>query len=201
MIWAANLADLELHTFLHRAPKITQPTALAFDLDPGAPADIISCGQVAMWLKEFFDRINLQSFAKTSGSKGLQVYVPLNTAVSYEKTKTFAQALAGSLQRQFPEKVVSKMQKALRTGKVFVDWSQNDDHKTTVNVYSLRAKERPTVSTPVTWSEIQTALKKKDAKCLTFETDAVLERVKKHGDLFGPVLKLKQKLPALMQTL
>jgi len=197
LVWAANLADLELHTFLHRAPKITQPLALAFDLDPGAPADIISCCEVAMQLKKIFDKLGLKSFPKTSGSKGLQIYVPLNTAITYEKTKPFAHAVAELLERQFPETVVSKMQKVLRKGKVFVDWSQNDEHKTTVNVYSLRAREHPTVSTPITWEEVASAYKKKNAKQLTFEAEAVLKRVEKLGDLFAPVLKLKQKLPSL----
>ncbi len=197
LIWAANLADLELHTFLHKAPAIQRPTALAFDLDPGAPADIIDCCKVAIELKKFFDRHKLKCFPKTSGSKGLQIYVPLNTPMTYEKTKPFAHALAESLERQFPETVVSKMQKILRKGKVFVDWSQNDEHKTTVNVYSLRAKEHPTVSTPVTWDEIEGALKKKNGRLLAFETDAVLKRVEKMGDLFAPVLTLKQKLPPL----
>jgi bifunctional non-homologous end joining protein LigD len=195
LVWAANLADLELHTFLHRAPAIQRPTALAFDLDPGPPANIIQCCQVGLWLKGIFDSLGLQSFPKTSGSKGMQVYVPLNTAVTYEKTKAFAHALALTLEKQHPEAVVSKMLKALRKGKVLMDWSQNDDKKTTVNVYSLRAKERPTVSTPVTWEEVETALKKKDADRLTFTSDEVLKRVGKFGDLFAPVLTLKQKLP------
>lgn len=195
LIWAVNLADLELHTFLHRAPKIERPAAVAFDLDPGAPADIVDCCRVGLWLKEIFDSLKLKSFPKTSGSKGLQVYVPLNTATTYERTKEFAQAIAGKLAREFPEIVVAKMQKSLRKGKVLVDWSQNDGHKTTVCAYSLRAKEHPTVSTPVTWDEVQNAVKKKSAKRLTFETDETLKRVGKRGDLFEPVLKLKQKLP------
>jgi bifunctional non-homologous end joining protein LigD len=197
LVWAANLADLELHTFLHRAPAIETPTMLAFDLDPGPPSDIALCCKVGLWLKALFSKLKLESFAKTSGSKGLQVFVPLNTRTSYEKTKAFAHAVAQSLEREFPETVVSKMQKNLRTGKVLVDWSQNDPHKTTVCVYSLRAKDHPTVSTPVTWDEVETALKKKKPKYLTFESDDVLERVKKHGDLFAPVLKIKQKLPQL----
>jgi bifunctional non-homologous end joining protein LigD len=198
LVWAANLADLELHTFLHRAPAIHRPTALAFDLDPGAPADIVQCCEVGLLLKAVFDSLGLKSFAKTSGSKGLQVYVPLNTpSVTYEKTKAFAHRLALLLEEQAPKLVVSKMQKSLRKGKVLVDWSQNDDHKTTVNVYSLRAKERPTVSTPVTWEEVQAAQKKKNGKFLTFETKDVLKRVESHGDLFADVLTLKQKLPAL----
>jgi bifunctional non-homologous end joining protein LigD len=196
LVWAANLADLELHTFLHRAPKISTPTALAFDFDPGAPADIILCCQVGLWLRDLLAAQGLESFAKTSGSKGLQIYVPLNTPVTYEKTKAFAQAAAQALEREHPKIVVAKMQKALRSGKIFIDWSQNDEHKTTVTVYSLRAKEHPTVSTPVTWDEVETALKKKNKQLLTFETKDVLKRVEKSGDLFAAVLKLKQKLKA-----
>lgn len=195
LVWAANLADIELHTFLHKAPAIRRPTALAFDLDPGAPADIVSCCKVALWLKAIFDALGLQSFPKTSGSKGLQVYVPLNTPITYARTKPFAHALAQILEAQSPENVVSKMLKSLRTGKVLVDWSQNDDHKTTINVYSLRAKEQPTVSTPVSWDEVETAYRKNST--LSFDHAAVLRRVKKMGDLFAPVLSLQQKLPPL----
>jgi bifunctional non-homologous end joining protein LigD len=197
LVWAANLADLELHTFLHKATAIARPTTLAFDLDPGPPADIVLCCQVGLHLKAIFDALGMESFAKTSGSKGLQVYVPLDTPVTYKRTKAFAHALAQLLERQFPETVVSKMQKSLRRGKVLVDWSQNDDHKTTINVYSLRAKKRPSVSTPVTWDEVSETLKRKDSTILDFEYDSVLERVKKLGDLFSPVLELKQKLPRL----
>jgi bifunctional non-homologous end joining protein LigD len=197
LVWAANLADLELHTFLHRAPAITRPTAVAFDLDPGPPADIVLCCQVGLWLRAILDELGLKSFAKTSGSKGLQIFVPLNTATTYEKTKAFAQALAGRLEREHPGQIVSRMQKSLRKGKVFIDWSQNDDHKTTVNAYSLRAKPRPTVSTPVTWAEVETCSKRKAPERLSFLSDEVLRRVKKHGDLFEPVLTLKQRLPSL----
>lgn len=193
LVWAANLADLELHTFLHRAPALNKPTALAFDLDPGPPANILLCCEIGLWLKGLFEKLGLQSFPKTSGSKGLQVYVPLNTNVSYEQTRPFAKAVAETLALHAPDKVTAKMQKTLRKGKVMVDWSQNDDFKTTVNVYSLRAKEHPTVSTPVTWNELEKALKK--GKELRFEADEVLQRVKKSGDLFAPVLSLKQKLP------
>jgi bifunctional non-homologous end joining protein LigD len=196
LVWAANLADLELHTFLHRAPAIATPTMVAFDLDPGSSADIVLCCKVGLWLKALFSKLKLECFAKTSGSKGLQVFVPLNSGATYDKTKAFAHAVAETLEREFPETVVSKMQKNLRAGKVLVDWSQNDPHKTTVCVYSLRAKEHPTVSTPVTWDEVATTLKRKNAKLLTFEADDVLKRVKKYSDLFAPVLKLKQKLPA-----
>jgi bifunctional non-homologous end joining protein LigD len=195
LVWAANLADLELHTFLHRAPAITRPTALAFDLDPGPPADIVLCCRVALWLKEVFDRLGLESFPKTSGSKGLQLFVPLNTPANYDKTKAFAHTLAEHLEQAHPETVVSRMQKALRKGKVLIDWSQNDDHKTTINVYSLRAKAHPTVSTPVTWDEVEGCLRRKKPDRLFFESDEALRRVEKHGDLFEPVLKLKQRLP------
>jgi bifunctional non-homologous end joining protein LigD len=195
LVWAANLADLEIHTFLHCGRSIHRPTALAFDLDPGAPADIVQCCQVGLWLKALFESFELQSFPKTSGSKGLQVYVPLNTAVTYERTKPFAHAVALLLEKQHPELVVSRMQKTLRKGKVLVDWSQNDDKKTTVNVYSLRAKERPTVSTPVTWDEVAATVKKKRAGQMVFDSEETLKRVEKYGDLFAPVLKLKQKLP------
>ena len=197
LVWAANLADLELHTSLSLAKKILQPTMLVFDLDPGPPADIVLCYQVGLWLREIFGQLGLETFPKTSGSKGLQVYLPLNTPVTYEQTKPFAHELARILERQHPQIIVSDMKKSLRAGKVFVDWSQNDDHKTTVCVYSLRAKERPMVSTPVTWQEVEKCHQQQDATLLAFETEAALQRVEKHGDLFEPVLKLKQKLPKL----
>jgi bifunctional non-homologous end joining protein LigD len=197
LIWVANLASIELHPSLSRAQEIQCPAVIAFDLDPGPPANIIQCCQVAFWLREIFERFGLQSFPKTSGSKGLQIYVPLNTRTSYDVTKPFAHALARLLEDEHRGLVVSDMKKAIRTNKVFVDWSQNDEHKTTVSVYSLRARERPTVSTPVTWEEVEAAFKKKDLARLTFEAPQVLQRVEKMGDLFEPVLTLKQKLPAL----
>jgi bifunctional non-homologous end joining protein LigD len=170
---------------------------IAFDLDPGTPATIVQCCQVGLWVRDIFEQFGLQAFAKTSGSKGLQVYVPLNTAVTYEQTKPFAKAIARLLEDRHPDLVVSEMKKALRVGKVFVDWSQNDNYKTTVNVYSLRAKDQPTVSTPVSWQEVENCLKKGDPELLVFTSDQVLQRVEKSGDLFEPVLKLKQKLPSL----
>jgi bifunctional non-homologous end joining protein LigD len=197
LVWLGNLADLELHTSLARAPETQRPTVIAFDLDPGPPAAIVQCCQVALWVREIFAQFGLQAFPKTSGSKGLQVYVPLNTAVTYEQTKPFARAIARLLEERHPALVVSDMKKSLRVNKVFVDWSQNDDHKTTVNVYSLRAKDQPTVSTPVSWEEVENCLKKDDPGLLVFTSDKVLQRVEKLGDLFEPVLKLKQKLPAL----
>jgi bifunctional non-homologous end joining protein LigD len=197
LVWLANLADLELHTSLSRAPEMQRPTVIAFDLDPGAPANIVQCCQVGLWVREIFEQFGLQAFAKTSGSKGLQVYVPLNTPVTYDQTKPFAKAIARLLEERHPDLVVSDMKKALRTNKVFVDWSQNDDYKTTVCVYSLRARDLPTVSTPVTWQEVENCLKKADPDLLVFTSDQVLQRVEKQRDLFEPVLKLKQKLPPL----
>ena len=194
LVWAANLADLELHTSLAQYPKIQSPTMVVFDLDPGPPANIVQCCQVGIWLRKILNDFGLECFPKTSGSKGLQIYVPLNTPANYETTKTFAKNLAEHLEREHPELVVSRMAKALRAGKIFVDWSQNDDHKTTVCVYSLRAKEYPTVSTPVTWQEVEATLKKADPQKLVFKSDEVLKRVEKQGDLFQPVLKLKQRL-------
>ncbi len=195
LVWAANLADLELHTSLSRKNNIERPTMMVFDLDPGAPADIVQCCQVGLWLRDLLAKMKLKSWAKTSGSKGLQVYVPLNTAVSYDDTKGLSRALAQHLEREHPGLVTSNMSKAVRKGKVFVDWSQNDEHKTTICVYSLRAKEEPTVSTPVTWNEVENCLKKKNAGLLKFRSDQALDRAEKLGDLFEPVETLKQKLP------
>ena len=195
LIWMAQLAALELHPSLSLADEIERPTVLAFDLDPGAPADILDCSRVALRLRELFEGLGLRSFPKTSGSKGLQVYVPLNSDITYERTKPFAHAVARALERAEPKLVVSRMAKKLRKGKVFVDWSQNDQHKTTVAVYSLRAKERPTASTPVEWGEVAGALEREDPEALSFEAAEVIERIEKRGDLFAPVLELSQELP------
>ena len=201
LMWLANLADLELHTSLAYGRTQFEPTILAFDLDPGPPATIVECCRVGLWLQGMFERLGIESFAKTSGSKGLQVYVPLNAeGASYEGprgTKTFAKAVAELLEQSEPDLVVSRMTKSLRPGKVLVDWSQNDDAKTTVNVYSLRAKERPTVSTPVSWDEVRACHEAGDPELLVFDSAQVLERVERDGDLFAPVLSLRQELPAL----
>ena len=203
LVWAANLADIELHTSLSLGKKIEQPTMLVFDLDPGAPANMVQCCQVGLWVRDIFASLGMESFPKTSGSKGLQVYIPLNTLITYEETKPFAHELARLLERAYPDKIVSDMKKSLRVGKVFVDWSQNDQYKTTVCVYSMRAKDRPTVSTPVTWQEVERCHKKADGNLLVFESQQTIDRATKHGDLFESVLKLKQKLPPLesLQTL
>lgn len=197
LVWIANLASIELHPSLSLAADIATPTTIVFDLDPGPPANIVQCARVGLWVREIFDHFGLQSFPKTSGSKGLQIYVPLNTNTSYQQTKSFAHAIARLIEQEHPDLVVSDMKKAVRTNKVFVDWSQNDQHKTTISIYSLRAREHPTVSTPVTWDEVEQTLKKKDAARLVFEAKDVLARVEKMGDLFEPVLKLRQKLPQL----
>jgi bifunctional non-homologous end joining protein LigD len=195
LVWAANLADLELHTSLAKKKDVARPTLMVFDLDPGAPADIVQCCQVGLWLRDLLTKMKLKAFAKTSGSKGLQVYVPLSTPATFDQTKDLSRALAQHLEGEHGSLVTSNMSKALRKGKVFVDWSQNDEHKTTICVYSLRAKEEPTVSTPVTWDEVAYCLKRKKADLLRFRSDKTSSRVEKMGDLFAPVEELKQKLP------
>ena len=197
LIWLANLADIELHTSLSLAPKPDQPTMMVFDLDPGAPAGLVECCEVGLVLQGLFEQLGLESVAKTSGSKGLQVYVPLNTPTDYRATKPFARRVAEVLEQRMPDIVVSRMTKRLRPGKVLVDWSQNDEHKTTANVYSLRARERPTASTPVTWDEVQACHDEGDEQMLTFEAHELLARVEDQGDLFAPALTVKHSLPAL----
>ncbi len=197
LVWLANLADIELHTSLSFAPAPERPTMLVFDLDPGAPAGIVECCEVAQVLHGLFAQLRLQSFAKTSGSKGLQVYVPLNVDVSYRQSKPLARRIAELLEQRLPALVVSRMTKRLRPGRVLVDWSQNDAHKTTVTVYSVRARERPTVSTPVTWEEVARCREAQDEGLLSFEVDEVLARAREQGDLFAPVVSLKQELPAV----
>ena len=197
VVWVANMASLELHTSLSRDP-IDRPTAVVFDLDPGPGTGVAECARVALRLREVLGELGLESWVKTSGSKGLQAYVPLGTEVTYEGpggTKSFAKALAELLEKEQPKAVVSQMAKALRPGKVFIDWSQNDEHKTTVCVYSLRAKDRPTVSTPVAWEEVDAAAHGRDT--LVFEAADVLDRIARHGDLFAPVEAVKQELPGI----
>lgn len=195
LVWAANLADLEMHTSLSLAQEPDRPTTLVFDLDPEHPATIINCARVGIALRDMLGELGLESFPKTSGGKGLHIYVPFNTAVDYGATKPLALALAGLLEKYHPDTVTSKMSKSARVGKVFLDWSQNDRHKTTVCVYSLRARERPFVSTPVRWDELEQAVKEEDPSLLLFDSEEVLSRVSRLGDLFEPVLSLKQKLP------
>ncbi len=197
LIWLANLADVELHTSLALAAAPERPTMMVFDLDPGAPAGIVECCEVALVLRGLFDQLGLESVAKTSGSKGLQVYVPLNTRVDYRATKPFARRVAELLEQRMPKLVVSRMTKRLRPGKVLVDWSQNDEHKTTATVYSLRARERPTASTPVTWDEVSDCHEHGDEGLLTFEAHELLARAEDQGDLFAAALGVQQNLPNL----
>ena len=197
LVWLSNLAALELHTSLALARDIERPTMMVLDLDPGPPAAVLDCAQVGLWLRDVLDRLGLRSLIKTSGKKGLQVYVPLNTKVSYEQTRPFAHAVARLVEKEHPNRVVSKMKKDLRAGKVFVDWQQNEDFKTTVCAYSLRAQEEPTVSTPLEWDEVETACRAGDADALRFTAGDVLARVEKRSDLFAEAVSLKQKLPAV----
>lgn len=196
LIWLAQLAALELHPSLAVAKKPNRPTVLAFDLDPGPPATAVECAQVALRLRELFDGLGLECFPKHSGSKGIQVYVPLNVPrITFERTKVYARAVAQALERAEPDLVVSKQKKELRKGKVLVDWSQNDYSKTTVAVYSLRCRDQPWVSTPLLWEEVAELADDGDPEAVRFETDQVLDRIDEHGDLFAPVLELEQKLP------
>lgn len=195
LVWVANLASLELHTSLSLGQDMLTPRVLAFDLDPGPPADVVQCCQVALWIRDFFGAHGVRCFPKTSGSKGLQVYVPINTSATYEDTKRVSRGLAIRLEREHPGAIVHMQERALRPGKVLIDWSQNDDSKTTVNVYSLRARPQPTVSTALLWDEVEAAMAHAEAERLVFTSEDVLRRVEQHGDLFAPVLTLQQHLP------
>jgi bifunctional non-homologous end joining protein LigD len=195
LIWCANLASLELHPFLHREGNLDCPASVVFDLDPGEGADLATCAEVALLLRAHIAKVGLECFPKVSGSKGLQAYVPLNIPVTYTETRSFAQGIAKRLESENPKLVVSEMAKQLRHGKVFIDWSQNSDFKTTAGVYSLRAKnDFPFVSVPVTWEELDRLRKKGDLSALRFDPESVLKRVEKIGDLFAPLLTLEQDL-------
>jgi bifunctional non-homologous end joining protein LigD len=193
LVWLANLADLELHPSLSKVEDADRPAVMAFDLDPGEGAGLPECCEVAFILREALSQLNLECFPKTSGGKGIQVYVPLNVDdVDYDHgSKALSHALARHLEAQHPKLIVSQQKKELRANKVLIDWSQNDENKTTVGVYSLRARARPTVSTPLAWEELE------DPAALVFEAADVLERVEEHGDLFAPVAELRQELPDL----
>ncbi|HWP57872.1 MAG TPA: non-homologous end-joining DNA ligase [Candidatus Acidoferrales bacterium] len=196
LVWSANLANLEIHPFLAKAPRIDVPTMIVFDLDPGEGASVLHSCEVALLVKEVLDRLGLESFVKVSGSKGIHLHVPLNTPVTYEMTQALARSIARFLEKEHPELIVSDMAKAKRKKKVLVDWSQNSEHKSTVAVYSLRAKaERPFVALPLAWAELKDALEKGDASALFFEPDAALNKLAETGDLFAPLSKLKQRLP------
>ena len=197
LVWLANLAAVELHPTLAGVPDLEQPRAVVFDLDPGAPADVVTCGRVALLLREALDRMGLQAWVKTSGSKGLQLYVPLNVPVGYDATRRFALTLAQLLERAHPDLVVTSQERRLRPGKVLIDWSQNTASKTTVAVYSLRARETPSVSTPVTWDEVEAAVTGGKGDGLRFDAPDTLARVDEHGDLMVGVLETPQDLPPL----
>lgn len=197
LIWATNLADIEKHVLLARAPNLNRPTSIVFDLDPGEPANMIDCGEIALHLRKLFATWGLETFVKVSGSKGLHLSVPLNCDTTYEVTQPFAKTVAELVAHQMPQRVVSEMAKSIRGGKVFIDWSQNSDFKTTVCVYSMRAKNaEPFISMPITWNELERAVKRKDQKRLMFRAADAIKRIAKEGDLFAPVLKLKQQVPA-----
>jgi bifunctional non-homologous end joining protein LigD len=196
LLWAVNLGSIELHTSLHAREDLHRPTALAFDLDPGEGVGVLGCAEVALLLRDVLTGAGLRSWPKTSGSKGLQVYVPLNTGVTYESTKPVARAVAQTLEAARPQRVVSRMARALRPGKVLIDWSQNTEHKSMVCAYSVRARQRPTVSTPLRWQEVEAAVDAGDASPLAFEMADVLDRVADHGDLFAAVLTDRQRLPS-----
>ena len=196
LVWVANLASLELHVFLAKSPQLQRPTAMVFDLDPGAPADFLTCAEIAVRLRDILEAMGLKSWVKSSGSKGLQLYAPFNTAVTYERTASLAKQIAEALAQKSPDRVVAKMAKDLRGGKVFIDWSQNSEHKTTVCVYSLRAsREEPFVSFPLDWDQLEKALKEGDLDAFLVPPDEALRRLETEGDLFAEVLTTKQKLP------
>jgi bifunctional non-homologous end joining protein LigD len=194
LVWSANLANLELHPMLARAEAVDRPTVVAFDLDPGPPAGLLEAARVALLVRTALEGVGLRAWPKTSGGKGLQVMVPLNGDDTYRETKGFARALAEVLAGEAPDLVTARIARAERRGLVLVDWGQNDRHKSIVAPYSLRARERPTVSTPVTWEEVEAAVAAEDADKLVFGPDAVHERLQRHGDLFAPVLRERQAL-------
>jgi bifunctional non-homologous end joining protein LigD len=197
LVWLANLAAIELHPTLAAKPDLSSPTSVVFDLDPGAPADVLTCARVALLVRDVLEHLHLDAWVKTSGSKGLQLYVPLNSGATYGRSAPFAKAVAQLLEKRHPDLVLSYQQRAARAGKVLIDWSQNAASKTTVSVYSLRARPEPTVSTPVRWDEVDDALAGGDASRLSFRAGQVLDRAKSEGDLMAEVLTRQQELPQL----
>jgi bifunctional non-homologous end joining protein LigD len=193
IVWAANLAAIELHAPMARASDIEAPQMVVFDLDPGPGAGMAQCAEVGLWIRDVLGGIGLECLAKTSGSKGLQLYVPLNgSAHTHEQASSFSHAVAQAIERAHPKLVVTVQTKVLRKDKVLIDWSQNSRHKTTIGVYSLRARPQPTVSTPVEWDEVEVAA---DGETLSFEAGDVLARVEAHGDLFAEAATMRQDLP------
>jgi bifunctional non-homologous end joining protein LigD len=197
LIWTANLANIELHTALAHVEDPDRPCSLIFDLDPGAPADVIDCAHVALRLRALFSQLGLDCYAKTSGSKGLHLHAPLNGTATFAESRPFAKAVAEVMEARFPDEVVSRQAKARRAGRVLIDWSQNDPHKTTASVYSLRAREQPTASTPLEWEEVEAAAEAGNAAALVFTIDDLRRRIAAKGDLYAPLLSQKQELPEL----
>jgi bifunctional non-homologous end joining protein LigD len=197
LIWSVNHGNLEMHPLLSVAPDFDTPTTLAFDLDPGEPAGLLDAADIGLVLRDMLAGVGLRTWAKSSGSRGVQVYAPLNSPATFTAGKAFARSVADVMADRMPDRVVARMDKGLRAGKVLVDWSQNDRHKSTVAAYSLRAKlDRPTVSTPLSWSELEDAIDRGDPGRLLMAPDEVLDRIKEHGDLFAPVLTCVQQMPA-----
>lgn len=196
MVWAANMAAVELHAPMALAADLETPRTVVFDFDPGPQTDVTDCCQIALRVRDILAAVDLEGCCKTSGSKGLQLYVPINTpGLTHEKAAEFALVVGQVMEKQLPKRVTTVMAKAHRPGKIFVDWSQNALHKTTIAPYSLRARPEPTVSTPVSWDEVESCA---DGELeLRFEAPDVLARIEEHGDLFAPVLELSQKLPKL----
>ena len=195
LVWAAGIGTIELHPFLALGERADEPTVAVFDLDPGPPADVLDCCRVALRLRGLLEALDLASFPKTTGSVGLHVYVPLNTRHDYAHTKAFARAVAARLAAERRDEVVDRTPRSLRAGKVLVDWLQNDASRSTVAPYSLRAMPWPTVSTPVTWTEVEAAHAARRPELLTFDAADARERLGRLGDLFRPVLELTQALP------
>ncbi len=198
LIWVGNLASLELHIPLARAGSPQTPDSMVFDLDPGDGADVLDCARVALILRELLDGLGLVSFIKTSGRKGLHLYVPLNRkGTTFDETKAFSKAVAGIMQKHYPDLVTSKMGKEHRSGRIFINWSQNDQSLTTVSVYSLRAAEKPFVSFPLEWVEVEEGARQGDREKFQVLHSEALKRVEASGDLFREVLVMEQKLPHL----
>ncbi len=197
VVWLANLAAIELHPTLAAQPDLGSPTSVVFDLDPGPPADVLTCARVALLVRDVLEQLHLTAWVKTSGSKGLQLYVPLNSGATYERSTPFAKAVAQLLEKRHPDLVLSYQLRTARAGKVLIDWSQNVASKTTVSVYSLRARPEPTVSTPLSWDEVEDALAGEDASRLSFQWPEVLDRARRMGDLMADLLTRQQDLPAL----
>ncbi len=198
LMWVENLASIELHVPLGKASSPDIADSMVFDLDPGEGANVLRCAQVALILRGLLSRIQLTSCIKTSGKKGLHLYVPLNRKdTTFDDTKSFSKAVADIMQKNYPDLVTSKMAKEYRRGKVFINWSQNDSSKTMICVYSLRAREKPYVSSPLHWNELESLADQKDPEELQVLHSKALERAERWGDLFHDVLTKKQKLPHL----